>query len=97
MVYLGVLASPRNSFGSVPSTNSFSSEGNAETVAATCVPTEEESLFAKHSPIRVEQPAENVAVTEFGGSFSGDYKIQVEEQACPSNRSIIVVFWLVVG
>ncbi|RZC32319.1 OTU domain-containing protein 5-A, partial [Asbolus verrucosus] len=82
------LASPRNSFGSVPSTNSFSSDGNVENVPATCVPTEEESLFAKHSPRRVEQSSENVALTEFGTTFTEDYKIHqsIEQQPGPSNK-----------
>src|SRR5699024_9497490 len=83
-------ASPRNSFGSVPS-NSFSSEGSVETVPAQCVPTEEETLFAKHSPRR-EQPSENISLTEYGSSFSESYKIQMDEEAGPSNRGSLGCF-----
>jgi OTU domain-containing protein 5 len=79
------LASPRNSFGSVPSTNSFNSEASVENVPATCVPPEDESLYAKHS----QQPPDGIALTDFGTSFTEDYKIQNDQQAGPSNKDNI--------
>lgn len=52
---------------------------------ATCVPPEDESLYAKHS----QQPPDGIALTDFGTSFTEDYKIQNDQQAGPSNKDNI--------